>query len=115
MSSLVSLASREKYALSGLLIRTSRPSMLSTSAVPFPELFATSDRRLYHAIERILHGGTSNLSARRTVVNLLETLYVLTAVLLVAAGVQFARGKRTASRHLLWLGILGAGVSLLLY
>lgn len=48
-------------------------------------------------------------------VNLLETLYVLTAVLLIAAGVQFARGKRTASRHLLWLGILGAGVSLLLY
>ena len=48
-------------------------------------------------------------------VNLLETLYVLTAGLLVAAGIQFARGKRTASRHLLWLGILGAGVSLILY
>jgi hypothetical protein len=49
------------------------------------------------------------------VVNLLETLYGLTAVLLVAAGIQRARGKRTASRHLLWLGILGAGVSLLMY
>jgi hypothetical protein len=58
---------------------------------------------------------SSNLFPRATVVNLLETLYGLTAVLLVAAGIQRARGKRTASRHLLWLGILGAGVSLLMY
>ena len=56
-----------------------------------------------------------NLSDRTTVVNLLETLYVLTAGLLIAAGIQLARGKRTASRHLLWLGMLGAGVSLILY
>jgi hypothetical protein len=48
-------------------------------------------------------------------VNLLEALYVLTAGVLIAAGVQFARGKRTSARHLLWLGILGAGVSILLY
>lgn len=48
-------------------------------------------------------------------VNVLEALYVLTAVVLIAAGVQFARGKRTSSRHLLWLGVLGAGVSILLY
>jgi hypothetical protein len=48
-------------------------------------------------------------------VNLLEALYVLTAGVLLAAGVQFARGKRTSSRHLLWLGVLGAGVSILLY
>ena len=48
-------------------------------------------------------------------VNLLEALYVLTVVALVASGIQFARKKRTSARHLLWLGILGAGVSILLY
>lgn len=57
----------------------------------------------------------SNLSARTTVVNLLEALYILTAIALLGAGVQFARKNRTAARHLLWLGILGAGVSILLY
>lgn len=48
-------------------------------------------------------------------VNLLEGLYLLTAIVLIAAGIQFARGKRTSAKHLLWLGVLGAGVSILLY
>ena len=48
-------------------------------------------------------------------VNLLEGLYLLTAILLVAAAMQFVRGKRTSAKHLLWLGVLGAGVSILLY
>lgn len=48
-------------------------------------------------------------------VNLLEAFYVLTLGVLLAAGVQYWRQKRTSARHLLWLGILGAGVSILLY
>ena len=48
-------------------------------------------------------------------VNLLEALYVLTAGALIAAGIQFARRKRTSASRLLWLGVLGAGVSILLY
>ena len=48
-------------------------------------------------------------------VNLLEGLYLLTAIILIAAGIQFARGKRTSAKHLLWLGVLAAGVSILLY
>ena len=55
------------------------------------------------------------LRARVAVVNLLEGLYLLTAILLVAAAMQFVRGKRTSAKHLLWLGVLGAGVSILLY
>jgi hypothetical protein len=58
---------------------------------------------------------TPNLRARLAVVNLLEGLYLLTAIVLVAAGVQLVRRKRTSAKHLLWLGVLGAGVSILLY
>ena len=53
--------------------------------------------------------------AEAAVDNLLEVLLVLTAIALLAPGAQLARGKRTSSLHLLWLGVLGAGVSILLY
>jgi hypothetical protein len=56
-----------------------------------------------------------NLLAQTAVVNLHVALYVLTSGALIGAGIQYARGKRTSARHLLWLGILGAGVSILLY
>ena len=48
-------------------------------------------------------------------VNVLEGLYGVTAVLLLAAVIQFARSRRTAARRLAWFAAGGIALSAALY
>jgi hypothetical protein len=48
-------------------------------------------------------------------VNVLEGLYIVTALAFLAALIQFARKRRVAAMRFVWLGALAAGVSILLY
>ena len=48
-------------------------------------------------------------------ISVLEVLYVLTVLSFVASGVQFLRKRSPSARRFVWLGALGAGLSVLLY